>query len=237
VKPGRRKLAIIATSIAIHAVLLGLFVPSARTPQGPSPAPFITLVSTPPAPFEPPPPPPPVEEVFDDEDPIVVAPRLAPPPETASPPPSRPDESVVATGSLDLPAAADLDVKLRRPIRPRPPTRVPDPPPVITTTVVRTPTPIRRVTARLVRPSDAPAYPPARLDRGDEGEVRLRVEVLPDGRPGRIEALTPRAHSDFERAAIRWAGGLDYRPARVNGRAITSWVRLPPIRFRIRSSN
>ncbi len=64
----------------------------------------------------------------------------------------------------------------------------------------------------------------------------LRVEVLANGRAGRIEAVTPRAHTDFERAAIRWARGLDYRPARVNGKAITSWIRLPSIRFRIRSS-
>ena len=231
-----RRIATLGASVAFHALALALLIPTlADGPTFPPPPRFSTAVIEPAPILEPPEPEPPSPI---DAEPYDEVPLLPPPPEPPFPP--RPPAAAFAEPAdpIALPARDTLTAKLLlRPVRPITPAVVPEPPP----TPAPAPPPVRpkpspvRTPATSVGSLGAPRFPAARLERGDEGDVWLRVEVLPTGAAGRIEALEPRAHPDFEAAAIRWARHLAYEAARVDDRPVTSWLRLPVVKFRIRA--
>ncbi len=95
-----------------------------------------------------------------------------------------------------------------------------------------------RVRGRAERPlrlrvlkKTAPAYPAKARSRGEEGVVLLRLEILPDGRVGKIEVAKSSGFGLLDRAAARsvstWQFAFDgERPAR------NAWAKIP-IRFQI----
>lgn len=76
-----------------------------------------------------------------------------------------------------------------------------------------------------------PPYPPDARRRGEEGSVLLRVEVLPDGRVGRVQLAKSSGFGSLDRAAAESAASWRFafegsRPAR------SAWAQIP-VRFRI----
>ncbi|MBI2881161.1 MAG: TonB family protein [Candidatus Tectomicrobia bacterium] len=76
-----------------------------------------------------------------------------------------------------------------------------------------------------------PPYPPDARRRGEEGSVLLRVEVLPDGRVGRVLLAQSSGFGSLDRAAAESAASWRFafeggRPAR------SAWAQIP-VRFRI----
>lgn len=75
-----------------------------------------------------------------------------------------------------------------------------------------------------------PAYPPLARLRGYQGVVLLRVEVLADGRVGRVEISHSAGHEVLDRAALESVRSWRFEPGRREGRAVTMSVEVP-VRF------
>jgi TonB family protein len=74
--------------------------------------------------------------------------------------------------------------------------------------------------------SIARAYPPGRRNAGDPGFAEIGIKILPDGRVDTAyvrEASAP----EFGQAAMRVVSRMRFRPAKVGGRAVATWVTLP----------
>lgn len=78
----------------------------------------------------------------------------------------------------------------------------------------------------------APIYPLLARQRGDEGTVLLRAEVLPTGRCGRLTVLSSSGSTLLDGAAVRAVRWWQFKPARRAGRPVAVWVEIP-IRFRL----
>lgn len=81
--------------------------------------------------------------------------------------------------------------------------------------------------------SPHPAYPGVAIRKRLEGDVLLRVRVDAEGRVLAVEIERSSGHRDLDRAAERqirerWR----FQPAQREGRAVSSWVRVP-ISFRL----
>ena len=81
--------------------------------------------------------------------------------------------------------------------------------------------------------SPAPPYPGTAMRRGLQGDVMLRVRVDAEGRVLAVEVERSSGHRELDRAAERqvrerWR----FQPAQREGRAVSSWVRVP-ISFRL----
>ena len=72
-----------------------------------------------------------------------------------------------------------------------------------------------------------PAYPLLAIRQGAQGEVLLLVEVLPDGRAGRIELEKPSGHAILDAAAMNAVRAWRFTPARKDGLLTTQTVRIP----------
>ncbi len=70
-------------------------------------------------------------------------------------------------------------------------------------------------------------YPEWARQRGWQGRVVLKVLVTRDGRVGRVQTVRRSGHGLLDRTAVRVARALRFKPARRNGRAVESWVRVP----------
>lgn len=75
-----------------------------------------------------------------------------------------------------------------------------------------------------------PAYPPLARLRGYQGVVVLSVEVLADGRAGRVEIKDSAGHDILDRAALEAVRSWRFEPGRKEGRAVTMSVDVP-VRF------
>lgn len=79
----------------------------------------------------------------------------------------------------------------------------------------------------------SPRYPASCRRRGQEGLVRLEVEVLADGSVGTITILTRAEYPKLNRAAVDAVGKAHFRPALANGVPVSATI-IVPIRFRLK---
>ena len=79
-----------------------------------------------------------------------------------------------------------------------------------------------------------PKYPRAARKRGFEGEVKLNVYVLPDGKVGKIELLRPSGHKILDDEAIEAVKNWIFIPGKQDGKEISSWVTVP-ITFQLKN--
>jgi TonB family protein len=72
-----------------------------------------------------------------------------------------------------------------------------------------------------------PPYPDEAREKGYEGNVLLRVEVLPNGRVGHIEVKRTSGHEILDQSALLTVRQWRFIPARKGGEAIPFWVNIP----------
>jgi len=77
-----------------------------------------------------------------------------------------------------------------------------------------------------------PLYPQEARDKGLEGEVILRVEVLPNGRVGQIDLKQSSGYLLLDRSALTAVRGWRFIPAKKGEKAIPLWVNIP-IKFQL----
>jgi protein TonB len=66
-----------------------------------------------------------------------------------------------------------------------------------------------------------PPYPEKSRRRGEEGTVRLKVQVLPSGSVGEIEVVTSPGFADLEQAAIECVRQeWKFTPATLDGKPV-----------------
>ncbi|GJM17168.1 MAG: hypothetical protein DHS20C13_24950 [Thermodesulfobacteriota bacterium] len=80
-----------------------------------------------------------------------------------------------------------------------------------------------------------PKYPRTARKRGYEGEVKLKVFVLENGKVGRIEITSPSGYEILDQSALEAVKNWVFVPGKENGREISSWVTIP-ITFQLKSS-
>ena len=103
---------------------------------------------------------------------------------------------------------------------PEPVVEAPPPPPPV------------RISARLLG-YETPRYPESARDRGFEGAVRLRVEVLEDATVGEVRVVESSGLAALDDAAIDAVKSWRFAAATVDGVRVRSTIALPPIRFRL----
>ena len=77
-----------------------------------------------------------------------------------------------------------------------------------------------------------PRYPYAARVRGIEGDVLLRVVVLPDGKAAGVTMRITSGSTLLDRAAHDAVRGWRFRPAKRAGRTVVGWVDVP-VSFRL----
>jgi protein TonB len=77
-----------------------------------------------------------------------------------------------------------------------------------------------------------PSYPHEARRRGYQGEVMLRVEVLPSGHVGQIELKKSSGHEILDRSALTTIKEWTFVPARKGEKSVPLWVNIP-IKFKL----
>ncbi|MFB3885896.1 MAG: TonB family protein [Thermodesulfobacteriota bacterium] len=77
-----------------------------------------------------------------------------------------------------------------------------------------------------------PLYPKEAKRKGYQGEVLLRVEVLANGRVGRVEVKKSSGHEVLDRSALGTVKEWKFTPASQGNGAIPCWVNIP-IKFQL----
>lgn len=72
-----------------------------------------------------------------------------------------------------------------------------------------------------------PAYPRLSRRHREQGVVTLRVYVLPDGAPERVELKTSSGFTLLDQAALEAVRRWKFVPAQAGGRAMAAWVNVP----------
>lgn len=72
-----------------------------------------------------------------------------------------------------------------------------------------------------------PPYPPIAVKMRLEGKVTLLVEVLPDGRAGRVGLESSSGHELLDQSALETVKKWQFAPARKDGVIISQVVRIP----------
>jgi protein TonB len=72
-----------------------------------------------------------------------------------------------------------------------------------------------------------PRYPRIARERGWEGTVILRIEVLPDGAVGSVEVAQSSNHRALDDAAVEAARRWRFIPARLGNESVRSFVEVP----------
>jgi len=75
----------------------------------------------------------------------------------------------------------------------------------------------------------APIYPMLARQRGEEGTVLLRVQVLPAGRCGQLVVLSSSGSALLDAAAVKAVQQWQFKPARRGTAAVAVWVEIPII--------
>jgi protein TonB len=78
----------------------------------------------------------------------------------------------------------------------------------------------------------APAYPVLARQLGQAGTVILQAEVLPNGRCGQVSVQHSSGVALLDEAAFRAVARWQFKPARLAGRPVASWVEIP-VTFRL----
>jgi len=79
-----------------------------------------------------------------------------------------------------------------------------------------------------------PKYPRVARKRGYEGEVKLKVLVLENGKVGKIEVIRRSGYEILDDSALEAVRSWVFVPGRENGKEISSWVTVP-IMFQLKS--
>ena len=77
-----------------------------------------------------------------------------------------------------------------------------------------------------------PTYPQEAREKGYEGEVILRVEVLPNGRVGQIEVKNSSGYELLDRSALTAVKQWKFVPAKKGDTPIPLWVNIP-VKFQL----
>ncbi len=77
-----------------------------------------------------------------------------------------------------------------------------------------------------------PTYPQEAREKGYEGEVILRVEVLPNGRVGQIEVKNSSGYELLDRSALTAVKQWKFIPAKKGETPIPLWVNIP-VKFQL----
>jgi protein TonB len=78
----------------------------------------------------------------------------------------------------------------------------------------------------------APRYPDAARRSGEQGTVKLRVQVARDGVASRVAVEKSSGSPHLDAAALEAVKAWRFAPARQGGNAVESWM-LVPIVFRL----
>ena len=78
----------------------------------------------------------------------------------------------------------------------------------------------------------APRYPTSAFRQRAEGTVVVRAEILANGQSGRIELQRSSGFDSLDAAALSTIKKWRFKPAMVDGKAISQWVTIP-ITFRL----
>jgi protein TonB len=92
--------------------------------------------------------------------------------------------------------------------------------------------PVEQQQASWSSPPRPPDYPPLARRRDQEGEVLLRLDLDTQGRVTAAQVLQSSGYPLLDRAALAAGSGWQLLPARINGVAVTSYVRIP-VQFRL----
>lgn len=184
-----------------------------RPPPPPKPVP--PPPPEPPKPQKAAPPPKPVAAVAKPEPEKPPPPEEPPPTDTGSSLPSDVDgELYRGSGGLGTAAPAP-------PPPPKPVAAPPPPPPVIAAKE-----------GANYRFNPRPPYPSRAQREGWEGNVLLRVQVSPSGKPGTIQVQKSSGHQLLDDAAIEAVKRWTFTPATQGGVPISGWVTVP-LSFRL----
>jgi protein TonB len=149
----------------------------------------------------------------------VQAVAVAAPVETTLPVEPPPVEVVTAVEPAPAPPRPAPERPSARPATPPPPpTPTPPTPP---------PAPSGVETGAEVLHTPRPVYPRRSIRRGEDGTALVAIEVLADGRTGRIELRESSGHRRLDDAALDAAGRCRFRPATRDGRPVASTVLVP----------
>jgi len=77
-----------------------------------------------------------------------------------------------------------------------------------------------------------PLYPQEARERGYQGEVVLKVEILSNGQVGQVEVKRSSGHEILDRSAFAAVKEWRFIPARKGENAIPLWVNIP-IKFEL----
>lgn len=80
-----------------------------------------------------------------------------------------------------------------------------------------------------------PVYPRMAREFGYEGTVVLNVEVLPEGRSGRIQVVKSSGYSILDNAALKAVREWTFKPASLLNAPIAAWVEIP-ITFKLKDA-
>jgi TonB family protein len=78
-----------------------------------------------------------------------------------------------------------------------------------------------------------PVYPLEARQKGHEGEVILKVEVLPNGRVGEVQVDKSSGYETLDHSAVETVKKWKFIPAKKGGVAIPCWVNIP-FKFQLR---
>ena len=239
--PPRLSPGVLALVALVHAGVLGamLTLPGRNEAARP-PAPlFVRMIDAvaeqaapPPRPAEPaprlpttiaPPPPRPVAAT-----PAVRPEAVKPARSVESTEAARPDPSPVPAAQSPAPATAPAAAPMPAPIASVPPSEAPKP---------AAPTPLPVTQPRFhadYLDNPKPPYPSLSRRMGEEGEVRLRVNVDPEGRAQQVEIYRSSGFPRLDQAAADTVRQWRFVPARQGDQPVSAWV-IVPIQFSLRS--
>ncbi|WP_060510016.1 energy transducer TonB [Pseudomonas sp. NBRC 111124] len=195
---------------------------------------WVSQAPTPALPVVPPQIPPMTIEFAAPAPPVVEPPPPAPAPPVVEPPPPVIDELAAKPKPKPKPVPKPV---AKQPPKPQPkPVEAPPPAPVAAPAPPAPPapapvTPPSANAAYLKNP--APEYPQMALRRGWEGTVLLRVEVLPNGKPGQIQIQKSSGRDALDAAALAAVKRWSFVPAKQGDVAQAGWVSVP-IDFKLR---
>jgi protein TonB len=174
---------------------------------------------------------------------LVSPPQSTPPPVSAPVPAAPPPpEPAVAEELAPAPKPKPKPQSNRavRPPEPPPPAPAMPPAPAAPTasplarppsTATASPTPPRFSADYLRNP--APAYPRLSRERGEEGQVKLRVQVSADGRPEQVEIEVSSRYERLDEAARKAVLRWQFVPAQLGEKPVSAWI-IVPITFKLK---
>lgn len=150
------------------------------------------------------------------------------PPEAPPPPPPKVVRPVPQKPAPIEPVVAPATPAPLAPVAPPEPVMVSESVPVVPPAPIEVPEPL--VEARFdadYLSNPKPPYPMASRRLGEEGVVRLRVQVGQDGRALKVELKHGSGFSRLDQSALDTVAQWRFVPARRGSKPVTSWVVVP----------